>query len=44
MSPLTHALVGWMVANVTPLSRTDRRIITLVTNGFSRLNLLYLSA
>jgi len=27
MSPLTHALVGWTVANVAPLIRRDRAIV-----------------
>ena len=27
MSPFTHALVGWTVANAAPLSRRDRAII-----------------
>ena len=31
MSPVTHALIGWAVANATPLSRKERVLITLAS-------------
>lgn len=29
MPPVTHALIGWLVANTAPLSRRDRALVTL---------------
>ena len=29
MSPITHLLVGWAVANTAPLSSRDRALVTL---------------
>lgn len=29
MSPITHFLTGWALANVTPLSKRDRAIVTI---------------
>jgi inner membrane protein len=31
MSPLTHALVGWTVANVAPLTRRERALVMLAS-------------
>jgi inner membrane protein len=31
MSPITHFLTGWVLANSTPLSRRDRALVTLAS-------------